>query len=879
MSTPLFEIPNPMALLLVPILVVVLYLAWRDNALPALRSRLTLVCRATICTLLVLALAGLTVQQPVDREAVVFVADLSASTEQARTAEQDFISQAIAAKRPDDAYAVVGTARQAVVERVLGTSGRFDAFNSNTPNDGTDLAAGLRLAGGLLPAGYRTRVVLLSDGQQTTGDATGQARLLAARGVRVDVVPLAVSTGPEVLLDQLVAPRATHEGEKFSIRVPVVSNVQTMATVRLYRGDDLIGEQTTETKPGITDVTFSTQADQSGFVDLRATLSAAADTLDENNQVAAVVQVQGPPRVLVIAGRDGEETAIVNALTSGGMHVETQSPAAVPSQAEGLGAYAAVVLSDVSASSLDDAQQSALRSYVRDLGRGLLVIGGYTSFGQGDYVGTPLDDVLPVRSSVRAHRDQGRVALVLVIDRSGSMADDPFKEGTSKLDMARQAAILSVQQLSPRDLVGILAFDSFQHWLIPMATVSSVGMGTLEERIGSLSSDGGTDIFRALNAGYDAAKRADAQYRHVILMSDGMSCCSGDYGTLLDDMHNASVTLSTIAVGGDADQKLLSQLARQGDGRYYFAEHARDIPRLMTRETNLAARGPYGLGRAVAWTSDLRGRWSDAWLQWSGMPRLFNSLVSWTIPPAQGPLQISLRAAPDSGHITVETSALQSPGLTVSARLAQPGVAALDVPLAGTGPGRYEGEFPVPGPGTYLMRVEAQRDGVAVAAADAALPVSYAAEFRRVSGDPGRMEQIARAGGGLVLGTDKPAAAFANDLAPVTSPLPLRRLRVSFDEIKDWLQHPGRVGVTVALPSFLSRAGTPETPLPTWLPGLRTRPKPVQPLIRPLSGDVITSSAVTPALAREQDGGTSDDDALAETLRWLAARRRGRPEG
>src|SRR6266542_3157800 len=402
MSTPLFEIPNPMALLLVPILVLLLYLAWRDNALPALRSRLTLVCRATICPLLVLALAGLTVQQPVDREAVVFVADLSASTEQARTTEQDFISQAIAAKRPDDAYAVVGTARQAVVERVLGTSGRFDAFNSNTPNDGTDLAAGLRLAGGLLPAGYRTRVVLLSDGQQTTGDATGQARLLAARGVRVDVVPLAVSTGPEVLLDQLVAPRATHEGEKFSIRVPVVSNVQTMATVRLYRGDDLIGEQTIETKPGITDVTFSTQADQSGFVDLRATLSAAADTLDENNQVAAVVQVQGPPRVLVIAGRDGEETAIVNALTSGGMHVETQSPAAVPSQAEGLGAYAAVVLSDVSASSLDDAQQSALRSYVRDLGRGLLAIGGDTSFGQGDYVGTPLDDVLPVRSSARA---------------------------------------------------------------------------------------------------------------------------------------------------------------------------------------------------------------------------------------------------------------------------------------------------------------------------------------------------------------------------------------------------------------------------------------------------------------------------------------------
>src|SRR5207245_8439154 len=82
------------------------------------------------------------------------------------------------------------------------------------------------------------------------------------------------------------------------------------------------------------------------------------------------------------------------------------------------------------------------------------------------------------------------------------------------------------------------------------------------------------------------------QYKHVILMTDGLSCCGGDYAGLLDKMHSANVTLSTIAIGGDADQQLLAQLARQGDGRYYFAEHARDIPRLMTRETELATRGP-----------------------------------------------------------------------------------------------------------------------------------------------------------------------------------------------------------------------------------------------------------------------------------------------
>src|SRR5207249_2966816 len=113
-----------------------------------------------------------------------------------------------------------------------------------------------------------------------------------------------------------------------------------------------------------------------------------------------------------------------------------------------------------------------------------------------------------------------------------------------------------------------------------------------QDRLSALSADGGTDVFPALAQAFDAIRDTDARYKHVILLSDGMSCCGGDYPGLLDRMRAANVTLSTIAIGGDADQQLLSQLARQGDGRYYFAEHARDIPRLMTRETELATRGP-----------------------------------------------------------------------------------------------------------------------------------------------------------------------------------------------------------------------------------------------------------------------------------------------
>jgi uncharacterized membrane protein/uncharacterized protein YegL len=753
----------------------------------------------------------------------------------------------------------------------------------------------------------------------------------------------------------LAAPSVVHEGERFAVRAQLVSNVETGGTVRVLRGDEVLGEQDVQLRPGLNDFTFPTQADASGFLQLRATVTSDRDTLAENNTQSAVVQVQGPPRVLVIEGRPGEGGAILSALSSTGIQVDSMMPADLPEQLEILGAYATVVLADVSATSLSDAQQTTLRSYVRDLGRGLLAIGGDTSFGQGEYVGTPLDDALPVRSSVRAHRDQGRVALVLVIDRSGSMADDPYHEGTTKLDMARQAAILSVQELAPRDLIGVLAFDSFQHWLVPVTSVISIGIPALQERIGALSSDGGTDIFKALQAGFEAARRTDAQYRHVILMSDGMSCCSGNYGPLLDGMHADNVTLSTIAVGGDADQQLLSQLARQGDGRYYFAEHARDIPRLMTRETNLATRGPlvegtieprqvapdatlseiasaglpplggylvttpkdlsevllvseaadpllvrwqYGLGRAVAWTSDLRGRWSADWLAWPGMPRLFSALVGWTVPPAQGPVQVYLRAGPDSAHVSVETVGQVTQALDVKARVGQPGGQPLEVPLAASGPGRYEGEFPLRGPGTYLVRVEAQREGAVVAASDAALPVSYAAEFRRVSADPSRLEQIARAGGGHVLSADAPAAAFADDLAGVRSPLPLqrlllllaaillpvdvalRRLRISPADILEWLRHPRRFEVRLALPRWLGRTPAGDLPAPSWVPGMRPTRPPPRPVRPGIATPVVSAGPATPALARQSDGDSAppDEDPLAETLRWLAARRRGRPE-
>jgi Ca-activated chloride channel homolog len=942
------EIWEALAVLGLVFLAIETGLAWWQFAAATLRARIAVALRVATAVLLVLALVGVGVPQTVNRQATVFVADVSASVQDAQPQLTDFLTQALGIKLPDDAYAVVSTARTATVTQgltrvaalplPLGEDGGVPA------RDGTDLAAGLRLAADLLPADYRPRVVLLSDGQETTGDAVAQARLLRARNVEVDVVPLPTASGPEALIDSVSTPNVVNEGERFSIGVHLVSNVATDGTVRVFVNDQPIAEQAVSLTPGSTDLSFAAQAPQSGLLDVSATLQADHDTLTQNNEARSVVEVQGPPRVLIVEQRPGEGATIATALSSTGMRLETRAVADLPDQIDVLGSYSAVVLADVSATSLTDAQQTTLRAYVRDLGRGLLAIGGDTSFGQGDYIGTPLDDALPVRSSVRSHRDQGRVALLLVIDTSGSMADDVYHEGTTKIEMAKQAALLSAQQLGPRDQVGIMTFDSFQHWILPMTSMLGLGPTAIEDRLAPLQADGGTDIFPAMSMAFDAIKQTDATYKHIILMTDGMSCCGGDYAGVLDRMRSANVTLSTIAVGGDADQQLLSQLAKQGDGRYYFAEHARDIPRLMTRETDLATRGPlvegtitprqvspdavlsalaagglpqlggylvstpkdladvllvsdaadpllarwqYGLGRAVAWTSDLRGRWSDAWIQWPGTAQLFSELVGWTIAPAQGPLRVGVRADGDTGHVTVDETA---PGPTtgqVHVHVAQPGGQPLELALPATGPGQYAGTFPLTGAGTYIVRVDEQRDGVSVGTAEAGLPVSYAAEFRQVTPDTRRLEQIARAGGGHVL--PNPAAAFADDLLPITVPLPLqrillaiaavllpleiaiRRLRVSPTDLLEWLRHPGRI--PLAMPRWRS---VPAAQPGAWVPGVRGPRRPIPRVTRPFySSEPTLGAHATPGLARETivEDEDAEADALGATLKWLASRR------
>src|SRR5437588_4744371 len=269
-----FEQPF-LLLLLIPIGILV-YLTWKRMSLPypVFQRRLILACRALLFTLIILALAGTTWAQPVSRQATVFVADLSASAGPQRYFIQQWISNAIKHKRPDDQVGIVAFGRNALVEQSVKPQIDFQEFESAPDTDYTNLAAGLRLAAAILPSDSQGHIVLLTDGQQNLEDAIQEAQLLQQEGIRLDIVPLPNASGAEARIDDLQAPTSLHTDEHFALHIKLYSTTVQKATLRIYLDSSLLSEQSVQLAVGQQDFSVNMLAPSSGLHTFRVTLQA-----------------------------------------------------------------------------------------------------------------------------------------------------------------------------------------------------------------------------------------------------------------------------------------------------------------------------------------------------------------------------------------------------------------------------------------------------------------------------------------------------------------------------------------------------------------------------------------------------------------------------
>lgn len=831
-----FRLANPTAL--VGFVAIAFTVAlWRNNPwrLPASRRRVILGLRIALLTVLILALSGLELGWKVSREAVVFVVDHSASLSTARPEIDQWLKQALEERPSTYEAGIVAVGREPMIELTPTLRPVFRGIESAVDANYTNLAGGIRLAFGLFPENTRRRIVIVSDGRENIGNALDEAKALAGRNVRIDVLPIAAESGPDVLVRSLEAPGVLHEGESFGLTAVVESTIETDATLSVYGDRSLISEGTVTLRPGINRFHITTSVGTAGFHSYRAVIRAGGDSQSENNEASAFIRVLGQPTVLVVEGRTAAGANLVSALKARHVATRTVGPAEIPQTLSELRQYASIALCDVSATDIGDRTMEQIEIAVRDLGTGLIMTGGEDSFGPGGYFRTPIERALPVYMDLRAKGELPSLGLVLIVDKSGSMADGAY--GVTKVDLAKEAAIRATDVLSGQDRIGVIAFDDASKWVVPMQTVDQVD--AIKDAIGTIRAGGGTDIYPALSLAYESLKDSPTKLRHIILMTDGMSATSADYDALISQMKAANITLSAVSVGSDADQALLAHLADAGAGRFYATADYSSIPKIFSKETILATRNylvnrtftpaigtdspllrgvaeagvpaldgyvatspkptaelafvsdngdpilagwQYGLGRAVAWTPDLAGRWTGRWAGWNGFGRLLANIVEWTMP-ATTPDTATVTTSSDGGtcRVTYELAELPGDGAEVSATVVRPDLTATTVPLTAVAPGRYEATFAGDAPGVYLININQTQDGAPAGQTTAGMVVPYSPEYLPVSGDGNLLASVAAAAGGQVI-TD-PADAFAGHAPPVQADMPLWPLLLSLAAI------------------------------------------------------------------------------------------------
>ena len=829
----------------------------RLRRLPGRRGAVALALRVAVLTLLVAALAGPEWRTLDPRVSVVFLVDASASVGAAgQHAGMTWAERAAAAAGAHDRAGVVifGAAPRLVVPLA---HYRTLPDPASDPAAATDVGAALRLGLALLPPDMPGRLVLLSDGQDTAGSVDGGVAQALARGVPVDTVGIVPPARRDVSVRALDVPASARVGDSVLLRIVLHSTVATNATLTLWI-DGQPAQQVVSLAAGDTVLRAEQRLDTPGLHTFRARLDAPGDALPQNNALDAATVVAPAGRVLLAVSDPTAATALATTLARAHLDVTPVLASDLPATSGAYGSYDAVVLDDVPATALSRAQESALRDAVRGNGMGLVATGGPSSFSEGAYARTPLEEALPVVSVSTPRRVSAPLALMLVIDKSGSMAD--AVDGVAKVDMVKVAASSALDRLAEGDSVGVLAFDDSNHWVVPFHTLQGLAdKAHIRSQIQRLSADGDTYIYPALHAAEQAVLQVPTVYRHIVLLTDGQGE-DANFDALIRRMRHEHITLSTIGVGQDVVQDELRHWAQLGGGLFHYVADPHDIPRIVINETRygtsgtaevhgkirlgVAAASPllrslagqdlrrlsintydstlpkttaqvavqsatgdpvlsswqYGLGRAVAWTSDTGGPegWATAWSP-SKQPAFWTDLVRWVMRGYTPGTNVPALAV-QNGALHVSAALYTAGGAfddtaAPRVRVAAPDGTAQVVPLDLEGPGSYAATLPLAGPGIYTASYVHNDRGAARPADIAALAVPYPAEYASDGVDTALLTHVAQDTGGRAL--TRPADAFSHaGVRPTVAWLPLWPLLLALA----LLLFPLDVGVRLLLP-------------------------------------------------------------------------------
>jgi uncharacterized membrane protein len=582
---------------------------------------------------------------------------------------------------------------------------------------------GALLARGLFPAGSSRHLILVGDGVETQGSLVDAANEAAVAGIKIHALGVTGTIQPDVRVTRLASSQSRlNEGASLDLEATVEGSLAGPGKLRLFENGVEVDSIDVALKAGeLFTHRFTRVPEKRNIYNYRAVIEGfeGRDAIPENNESLAIVDVRGKPLFLYVEGEEGESRFLVGAMEKEGIRLDVRAPEGLPESLQELAGYDGIILSDIPAHRIGEARMTAIRDYVEKLGGGFVMIGGMSSFGVGGYYRTPIEEILPVKLKAPDQEEFQSSALALVIDRSGSMAGQ-------KIEICKAAAVASAELLTNKDSIGVYAFDSQVHEVVPMTKVTSIS--TIASQIALIGSGGGTNAYPGMVRAREELNRVKSKIKHMIVLTDGQTSGEG-YQALASQCQAEGITISTVAVGAGAQVGLLQSIAAAGGGQSYVTMDPNSIVRIFTQDTlthtgrmireeafepklvekhpmlrdwedgqappllgyvktnrkataqiplvtdtgdPLLAHWRFGLGKVTAFTSDCKSRWAALWVSdWEGYSRLWSQILRETARAPQG-LFMDLRLEEQGSEVDLtvdlaEDAATRRDGATVEA--------------------------------------------------------------------------------------------------------------------------------------------------------------------------------------------------------------------
>ena len=557
-----------------------------------LPSRMLRVLRFAMIVLLVLSLAGLSILWPRRAGTVVVVSDLSLSVPDGKKESLGVIDLVEEGMESGEKLAVVSFGRKVVVEQNP-RSTPFTEFTGAIGPDGSHLTQALEKALTVIPKGAPGRVLVVSDGRWTGRPPESVISQATSRGIAIDFRPVERSQADDLAVARIQTPASVTAKEAFLVNAWVHSPVKQKVQYRLYRDNKIISQGVRLFSSGQNRLTFRDQADNPGTLSYELKVQGeGTDPVPENNRARILVGIKGRRSVLLVS--NSENRALEKMLKKGKLDVQQRSPGQCSWTLEALSNYSAVILENIPSQDIGKAGMETLAAWVQESGAGLMMTGGFKSYSLGGYYQSPLDPILPISMELKQKHRKLQLAIVVTLDRSGSM-NAPAGGGKVKMDLANLGTAQVLEMLSPVDEMGVLAVDSRPHEIQPVGPIKD--KDAVRKKILSIRSmGGGIFVNVALRKSMEMLESAKAGTKHIILFADAADAeRPGNYADLLQECETKGITVSVIGLGQKThrDGKLLEDIALRGKGRCFFTTSAEELPRLFAQDTFVVARSSF----------------------------------------------------------------------------------------------------------------------------------------------------------------------------------------------------------------------------------------------------------------------------------------------